>query len=512
MRLNWIAMGAALLLMVSAGTYAANAQTTTTIKILAFNDFHGQIESPGTFVTPEGARSNVAVGGVDWLAGYIAKSKAKNPATTVVSAGDLIGATPLVSALFHDEPTIETMSMAGLEFNALGNHEFDEGLDELKRMQKGGCHPTDLNSCRGAEVGAPTDDEGKFSGANFKFLAANVVETKSGQTIFPSFAIKTYKGDLKVGFIGLTLKETSTLVSPGGVVGLDFNDEAVAINALIPELRELGAEAIVILIHQGGIVLSNQDASTMNSCEGNLENTPLKPIVNALHDDVDLVISGHTHQAYNCMITNSIGRSIPVTSANSIGRILTDIDMTIDNRSGHVIKINAQNVLVDRNDTSVTPNAAIKAMVDGYKALSQPIANRVIGSITADIIRTPNTAGESALGDLIADAYLNVTKIPGFGEAVVAFVNPGSMRADLIFPSSNAKEGDGKITYGEAFLVQSFGNSLVTMTLTGSQIHTLLEQQFMGCTAGYLTGGSSGQPFNLFSSVDPIKTAANVVL
>ncbi|MDV6344723.1 bifunctional metallophosphatase/5'-nucleotidase [Nitrosomonas sp. Is37] len=496
MRLNWIAMGAALLLMVSAGTYAANAQTTTTIKILAFNDFHGQIESPGTFVTPEGARSNVAVGGVDWLAGYIAKSKAKNPTTTVVSAGDLIGATPLVSALFHDEPTIETMSMAGLEFNAVGNHEFDEGLDELKRMQKGGCHPTDPNSCRGAEVGAPTDDEGKFSGANFKFLAANVVETKSGQTIFPSFAIKTYKGDLKVGFIGLTLKETSTLVSPGGVVGLDFNDEAVTINALIPELRKLGAEAIVILIHQGGIVLSNQDASTMNSCEGNLENTPLKPIVNALHDDVDLVISGHTHQAYNCMITNSIGRSIPVTSANSIGRILTDIDMTIDNRSGHVIKINAQNVLVDRNDTSVTPNAAIKAVVDGYKALSQPIANRVIGSITADIVRTPNAAGESALGDLIADAHLNVTKIPGFGEAVVAFVNPGSMRADLIFPSSNAKEGDGKITYGEAFLVQSFGNSLVTMTLTGSQIHTLLEQQFMGCTAGYLTGGSSGQPFN----------------
>lgn len=468
MKLKQIALGTALALASLAA--GAAAPTATTVKLLAFNDFHGQLESPGKF-------DGKVVGGVDWMAGYFADRKAANPHTTVVSAGDLIGATPLLSALFHDEPTIEAMSMAGLEFNAVGNHEFDEGKTELLRMQKGGCHPTDPNSCKGQFVGAPVRDNGDFAGAKFKFLTANVVENSTGKTVFAPYAIKHY-GKARVAFVGLTLKEAPTIVTPSGVAGLTFKDEAASVNALVPKLRARGIEAIVVLIHQGGSQPVLQNATTMNQCNGNLDGSVLKPIVNALDDAVDLVISGHTHSAYNCLVANKAGRQIPVTSANSIGRILTDIDLTIDNKTGHVTHVVAQNVLVDQGNAAITPNAEIKAVVDGYKALAQPIANRVIGHISSDISRAPTAAGESALGDVIADAQLAATSQTGFGEAVAAFMNPGGIRADFTYAGSSAGEGDGQVTYGEAFTVQPFGNSLVVKTLSGQQIHDLLNQQW----------------------------------
>ncbi|MVF24410.1 bifunctional metallophosphatase/5'-nucleotidase [Methylocaldum sp. BRCS4] len=492
MKLNKLACAVTLILV--GGTACAGAGPATTVKIVAFNDFHGQLESPGSF-------GGKPAGGVDWIAGYVSKLKSENRYTTVVSAGDLIGATPLVSALFHDEPTIETMNMAGLEINAVGNHEFDEGKDELKRMQKGGCHPTDPNSCQGASVGAPTADDGSFAGADFKFLAANVVDTATGKPVFPPYVIKNY-GGVRVAFIGMTLMETPTIVTPSGVSGLEFKDEADTVNALIPKLRRQRVEAIVVLIHQGGTQPVAQNATTMNQCAGNLDGTPIKPIVNQLDDAVDMVISGHTHQAYNCRIANREGREIPVTSANSIGRILTDIDLTIDRKTRDVTAVSATNILVDQTDATVTPDAGIKAVVDGYKALAQPIANRVIGAITADITRTANAAGESALGDVIADAQLKATEASGFGDAVAAFMNPGGIRADLSYASGTAGEGDGNVTYGEAFTVQPFGNSVVTMTLTGAQIEILLEQQFTGCGADNAPAafnypaGDSGQAFD----------------
>lgn len=493
MKLPKIACVATLILV--AGTACAGGRAPkTTIKLVALNDFHGQLESPGSL-------DGKPVGGVDWVAGYLSRLKSENRYATVVSAGDLIGATPLVSALFHDEPTIETMNMAGLEINAVGNHEFDEGRDELKRMQTGGCHPTDPNSCQGAAVGAPTRRDGTFAGARFKFLAANVVDTGSGKTLFPPYVIKNY-GGVRVAFIGMTLKETPTIVTPSGVAGLEFRDEAATVNALIPKLRKKRIEAIVVLIHQGGTQPVAQNATTMNQCVGNLDGTPIKPIVNQLDDAVDLVISGHTHQAYNCMIANRAGREIPVTSANSIGRILTDIDLTIDRKTRDVTAVRAVNILVDRSDTTVVPDAGIKAVVDGYKALAQPIANRVIGAVTADITRAGNAAGESPLGDVIADAQLKATDAPGFGEVVAAFMNPGGIRADLTYESSEAGEGAGNVTYGEGFTVQPFGNSLVTMTLTGAQIEILLEQQFTGCGADNAPAafnypdGDAGQAFD----------------
>jgi 5'-nucleotidase len=483
MKMRQIASGIALVLAVTNVAHATDNEknhkkSPVLVKIVAINDFHGQLESPGTLRNvPATSVPDTPVGGVDWLAGYIADLRNKNPNTTFVSAGDLIGASPLVSALFHDEGTIETMNRAGLDINAVGNHEFDEGKDELLRMQRGGCHPTDENSCQGARVGTPFP----FEGANFKFLAANVVETASGKTIFPSFVIKEYN-DIKVAFIGLTLKETPSIVTPTGVAGLKFKDEATTINALIPKLYKKGAKAIVVLIHQGGTIPVAQAVSTINLCDGNLAGSPIKAIVNQLSNSVDLVISGHTHLAYNCMIaTRDENHLIPVTSANSQGRVLTDIDLVIDAKSEKVQRVNSVNVAVDRTNAAIKPDTDIKLIVDNYKTLVQPIASRVIGSITADLSRTANLAGESAMGDVIADAQLDATKAPGFGDAVAAFMNPGGVRADLTFASSGAGEGDGNVTFGEAFTVQPFGNSLVTLTLTGAQIEALLEQQFTGC-------------------------------
>ena len=467
---------------------------STKIKIIAFNDFHGQLESPGALrQTPSSpALTAIAVGGVDWMAGYITDLKRQNPNTVVVSAGDIIGATPLLSSLFHDEGAIETMNRLGLDFNAVGNHEFDEGQSELKRMQNGGCHPTNSNTCRGAEVGTPVP----FEGAKFRFLAANVIEAVTGQTIFPAYAIKKV-GGIRIGFIGMTLKETATLVSPKGLAGLAFLDEVTTINALIPKLRALGVEAIVVLIHQGGKVPTTLSVATINQCGDQLRGSPIKTIVNQLDDAVDLVISGHTHQAYNCQILNRKGRLIPVTSANAQGRVLTDITVTVDTATEDISTITATNIAVEQGQVGISPNTVIKSIVNHYKALSIPLANRVIGSISRALTNTPNAAGESVLGDMIADAQLLQTKGIGVGEAVLAFMNPDGIRADLAYTASAAGEGDGNVTYNEAFTVQPFGNTLVTLTLTGAQLHELLEQQFTGCTLGYpLDAPVTGQPFN----------------
>ena len=441
------------------------------VKLIAFNDFHGNIEAAG---------SNP---GVARLATVVNSLRAANPLHAVVSAGDLIGASPLVSALFHDEPTIEAMNRLAIDFNAVGNHEFDEGRGELLRMQNGGNHPTDPNSGLGL-----TDDlkDGRFAGAEFQFLAANVVDTASGETLFPSVGVKEFLGN-KVAFIGMTLEGTPTIVTPSGVAGLEFRDEADTVNALIPKLRARGIETVVVLIHEGGLASGGN-----NGCDG--VSGPIVDIVNRLHGDVDLVVSGHTHRAYNCLIANRDGVPVRVTSAGSFGRLVTDIDLTIDTRKRDALSVTANNVPIP-NDTTVAEDPALTPLVANYVALSDGPRNRVIGKITATLSRASNAAGESALGDVIADAQLEATDDAGFGEAVVAFMNPGGIRADL--PYSAPGKADGDVTYGEAFTTQPFGNSLVTLTLTGAQLHTLLEQQFTGCTVGYPADAPpAGQPFN----------------
>jgi 5'-nucleotidase len=449
----WLVVLVVVLALVAVATpVMAGKPVTVDVQILALNDFHGNLLPPGNFGT-------TPAGGVEYLATHIDNLRALNRNTVVVSAGDMIGASPLISALFHDEPTIEAFNLIGLDYNAVGNHEFDEGWAELMRMQEGGCHPVD-----GCLDGDP------FDGANFRFLAANVVREDNGKTIFPAYKMRSFAG-AKVAFIGMTLEGTPTIVTPSGVAGLDFLDEADTVNALVPELKRHGIETIVVLLHEGGAQNVSSNPGTMNQCSG--FTGPVVDIVNRLDDEVDMVISGHTHNAYNCNIDGKL-----VTSASSFGRVLTKIDMTIDRTTGEVVSMAANNLVVTRD---VTPAPLLTALINKYQTLVAPLANRVIGTITADITRTNNGAGESALGDVIADAQLDATNDPGFGDAVAAFMNPGGIRADLVYAQISGGEQPGEVTYGEAFTVQPFGNSLVTMDLTGTQIDTLLEQQFVGC-------------------------------
>jgi len=440
------------LLVVPAG---AKSPATVDVQILAVNDFHGNLLPPSGSSGRIGA---INAGGAEYLATHISNLRATNPNTVVVSAGDMIGATPLLSALFHDEPTIEAFNQIGLDFNAVGNHEFDEGAAELLRMSAGGCHPVD--GC--------LDGDG-FAGANFQYLAANVVREDNGKTLFPAYKMRSFAG-AKIAFIGMTLEGTPNIVTPSGVAGLDFLDEAATVNALVPQLTAQGIQTIVVLIHEGG---AQALPAPYNGCVG--ISGAIVDIVNNFDPEVDVVISGHTHNAYNCVINNML-----VTSGSSFGRIVTDVDLRINRKTGEVVTMAANNNIVTRD---VPKDAFITALIAKYNAIAAPLANRVIGSITAIITRTNNAAGESALGDVIADAQLDATNDPGFGDAVVAFMNPGGIRADLTYLSSVAAEGDGNVTYGEMFEVQPFGNSMVTMTLTGAQIERVLEEQFAGCTA-----------------------------
>ena len=452
LRMSPLVIALTLVCSVVAGPMSTTPSGTVSVHILAVNDFHGHLVGPsGTITEPDGR--SIPAGGVAYLSAHMQALRAQHPHTVVVSAGDLIGASPLISALFHDEPTIEAFNVLGLDYHAVGNHEFDEGAAELLRMQHGGCHPVD--GCR--------DGDG-FAGATFQFLAANVVRQDTATTLFPAYQVRRFAG-AKVAFIGMTLKGTPTIVTPSGVAGLTFRDEAETVNALVPHLKAQGIETIVVLIHEGGF-----PTGTYNECPG--LSGAIVEIVQRFDPAVDVVISGHTHQAYNCHLNGML-----VTSASSFGRVVTDVDLTIDRASGDVVRMQANNLIVTRE---VPPDTRLTALVDTYQTLVAPLANRVIGSMTADHTRDPTPAGESALGDVIADAQWEATADPALGGAVVALMNPGGLRADLTYAPSGS-EGDGQVTYGEAFTVQPFGNSLVTMTLTGAQLKTVLEQQFQGC-------------------------------
>lgn len=452
------------------------------VKVIGFNDYHGNLESPGTFGvnTSVPAADRPPVGGADYLAAHVARLKAQNAQNVVVGAGDFIGATPLVSSLFHDEPAIETLNRIGLEFNAVGNHEFDRGSAELVRLQSGGCKTTagsiDPNSCKGASAGTPVP----FEGAKFKWLSANVFDKATGRTLLAPYGVKTFN-DVKMAFIGMTFTATPTVVTPTGVAGLDFRDEAATVNALIPELKAQGIEAIAVLVHEGGF--QSDTLSDINGCVGNLAGSAIAAIVSKLDDAVDFVVSGHTHAAYNCKLPNSKGRNIVVTSASAFGRVLTDIDVTLDPSTRDVTAVAATNRLVVRNDATIAANTTVANVVNAYKTLVSPLANTVIGSIAAELSNARvDAACNMPAGDLIADSQLDATRAATFGGAVVAFMNGGGVRnPGFTFTSSAVGEGNGNITYGEAFTVQPFGNSLVTMTLTAKDIKDFLEEQFAGC-------------------------------
>lgn len=423
------------------------------VQLLAFNDFHGNLRPPGRGWYEDG--EELPAGGADYFAAHVAKYRAENPNTVVVSAGDLVGASPLLSALFHDEPTIEAMNAIGLDFNGVGNHEFDEGPEELVRLAKGGCHPKD-----GCQDGTP------YEGAKFGFLAANVHRADS--TLFPPYAIREFEG-VKIAFIGMTLEGTPNVVPPV-IEGLDFSDEADTANALAEKLAKEGVHAVVVIVHEGGFAKGGY-----NGCRD--ASGPIVDVVKRMSAAIDVVVSGHTHQAYNCVIDRK-----RVTSAGSFGRLLTKIDLTIDGADGNIVRADAKNVIITHD---VDADEAIGKLVDRYEKLAAPLADEVVGHITEPLTKRENPAGESALGTVIADAQLAATRAADKGGAQLAIMNAGGVRTDL--------EKAGEVTFGQIFAVQPFGNTLVTMSLTGEQLDQVLEDQW---------GGDRARMLNLSSSVE----------
>ena len=432
---------------------ASHAQTAAPVdlRILAINDFHGYLRPPQggiTIADPEDRtkKITVAAGGAEYMATLVSQLREGRKNTIFVAAGDLIGASPFLSAMFHDEPTIQALSMMGLDISSVGNHEFDEGKDELLRMQNGGCHPVD--KCQGPHP---------FTGAKFRYLAASTIVKDTGKTVFPAYEIREFDG-IPVAFIGLTLKGTPGLVSPVGVADLEFRDEAETVNALVPELKSRGVEAIVVLIHEGGLPTGDY-----NECPG--ISGPIVDIVKKFDKAVDVVVSGHTHRAYVCEIDGRL-----VTSGDKYGTLVTAIDLKLDHATRDVVSAKAGNTIV--RTATLAKNAEQTALLEAYDRVAAPIANRPAGAVTETLSRVPNNAGESPLGDIIADAQLAATSKAESGGAVIAFTNPGGVRTDI------TRKEDGAVTYADLFASQPFRNQLVTLTLTGKQIKDVLEQQW----------------------------------
>ena len=454
------------------------------VSLIAINDFHGNIAPPtGSVLVPDPGHpggTRVSAGGAAYLSTLVRTLKSQNPERTlVVGAGDLVGATPLASGLFHDEPTIDVMNQIGLDFSSVGNHEFDKGRDELMRLQKGGCYPKSADGSTGI-IGKDTCmNNGIFSGAKFQYLAANVIDTRTGGTLLPATALRDL-GGVKVGMIGLTLRATPSVVIPAGVRGLQFDSEVATVNRLAPMLKKQGATVIVVLIHQGG----QTSARTVQDKTCPDFSGPIIDLVDRFDASVDVVVSGHTHQEYVC--TRPDGKL--VTQTGFYGRLVTRIDLQVDLASGKVVSKDANNYVV-LNDVGVkdaagqmvappagmqalVPDAEVGRIVQRYGDLTAPLSDMAVGRISQTLERRANAAGESPLGAVVADAFLAATSDTSDGQrpAQIAFTNPGGLRSDLTKSLT--------VTFGELFNVLPFNNNLVSMDLKGAQLLRLLEQQW----------------------------------
>ncbi|MET7599311.1 bifunctional metallophosphatase/5'-nucleotidase [Streptomyces sp. NPDC005481] len=440
------------------------------VQLLSFNDLHGNLEPPTgssgrvTHLNEDGTTKNIDAGGVEYLATHLRQARAGNKYSITAAAGDMVGASPLISGLFHDEPTIDALNKLDLDVTSVGNHEFDEGAAELARLQNGGCHPKD--GCY--------DDSEEFAGADFPYLAANVTKEKTGKPLLKPYWVWKKNG-VKVGFIGVTLEGTPNIVSAEGVKGLKFGDEVETINKYAKVLRKQGVNSIVALIHEGGAPAStayNYDCDSPGAGDG--ISGPIVDIAKNVTPAVDALVTGHTHQAYACTIPDPAGNPRMVTSAASFGRLYTDTTLTYDRWTGDIARtaVKSANHVVTRD---VAKAADMTGLITKWKALAAPVASRPIGYIAGEI---PNGGTESPLGDMIADAQLAYAKSVD-PEADVALMNPGGIRAGLTYASS-AGEGDGVVTYGEAYTVQPFANTVNLVDLKGSQLVTGLQQQVSG--------------------------------
>jgi 5'-nucleotidase len=420
------------------------------VNLVAINDFHGHIETEKFSLTKAGdtAAQTFVGGGVELLGANLQAWRKEDPQLLFVGGGDLIGASPGISALFADEPTLDALSMMGMRVSAVGNHEFDQGIKELKRQQNGGCDsPRADRACKFNNT---------FSGAKFTYIAANVIENASGKPLFPPYFIEQAHG-VKIGFIGAVLRDTPMMAASEHVKGLDFMDEAEAINSNIPALKALGVKVFVVLIHEGGTTTEAFDEASCSQLKG-----PLVDIVKRLDPAIKLIVSGHSHSGFTCKVD---GRT--VTQAQNYGHLLTRIAMTIDASNHEVKDIKASNVVMAPSNAPV-PEALsglmTKARVGSRAAMSRPIARLAVPVVS----RTLNDAGESPIGNLVADAQLAAVKNQG---VQIALMNNKGIRGNLETGSDNIT------TYGQNTTVLPFGNTLTLLSFSGAQIRTLLEQQ-----------------------------------
>ncbi|WP_067732586.1 bifunctional metallophosphatase/5'-nucleotidase [Novosphingobium naphthalenivorans] len=471
---------------------AAPAVQPVDVGIIAINDFHGALEPPKAAVSaPDGKGGSIPVpaGGAAWLASAVDQLKAEHPNHVVVAAGDLTSASQLSSSLHLDEPAVGVMNRIGLEFNAVGNHEFDRGWKELQRLQNGGCEKnTRLQPCQLEQ----------FQGARYKYLSASTYKA-DGTTLFPATGLKSFgtgAQKVTVGFIGLSLKDVPTLVSPDEVKGLTFGDEAEAINREVPKLKAEGADAVVVLIHQGGYTTGGNP----NGCDD--LTGAIKPILDHLNPGVDLVVSGHTHWQYVCQYGQTRpGDPILLTSAGVYGKLVTDITLTIDPATHRVIAKKAHNVIVQsegyasgRGDVPNTalypqfsPRADVASYVAAYVKDAKDLIARPVGKLSGPAAKPSGESNEGGpLGNLIADGQLYASKSAG---AQIAFTNPFGIRAP-IDPAP-----DGTVTFGQIYMVQPFNNDLVTMTLTGAQVRAVIEDGLDDDGAKQVLAASAGLKF-----------------
>jgi 5'-nucleotidase len=438
---------------------AQHGQRTVDVRLIGINDLHGNIEPPagssGRVTLADG--TTVDAGGAAFNATHIKNLEAEVRNSVVVGQGDLIGASPIVSALFHDEPTIEILNKVGMSTTAAGNHEFDEGYKELLRMQQGGCHPVD---------GCQFNDT--YRGAKFPILGANVTKAKNGLPALPPFWVE-FRDGVPIGFIGMPLKDVPILVDPNGIKELKFGDEIEAANKYANLLNLIGVKTIVLLVHQGDNTGVNGGPNGCTNVPG-----PGQFIAEKVSPKIDVVFSGHSHQHYNCTVKDPDGNPRPFIEGLAFGRELSVVDLKIDRKTRDVVRsaTKAENKIVTR---TVVADAGVQAIIDKAKTKSGPIANKTVGTISQNILKAQATSGESPLGNAIADSQLAMTTGNG---AVVALMNPGGVRADLTYAGSPNGEGDGVVTYGEAFTVQPFGNILQTVTVSGALLKSVLEQQW----------------------------------
>ncbi|MFD8967578.1 bifunctional metallophosphatase/5'-nucleotidase [Streptomyces sp. NPDC059568] len=447
------------------------------VQLLSFNDLHGNLEPPAgssgnvNEKQADGTTKAIPAGGVEYLATSLRKAREGNKFSITAAAGDMVGASPLLSGLFHDEPTIEALNKLDLDVTGVGNHEFDEGAVELARLQKGGCHPTDGCYEKGK----------KFKGADFPYLAANVTSEKTGKPILAPYEIWKSHG-IKIGFIGVTLEGTPNIVTAEGVKGLKFHDEIETVNKYAKELEKQGVNSIVALIHEGGSPASSAYNYDCDSpAPGGGISGPIVDIAKGISPQVDALVTGHTHNAYACTIPDPAGNPRLVTSAASFGRLYTDTTLTYDRRTDDIVRtsVKSANHIVSRDQPKAQD---MTDLIARWNKVAAPISNTPQGYISADINGRGSTSPESPLGDVIADAQLAGTAPADKGGAQLAFMNPGGIRADLVYKAS-AAEGDGVVTYGEAFTVQPFTNMMNVFDLTGAQIVTALQQQVSGSNA-----------------------------